>query len=67
MEKFTELVFSNRFFEIPALDALSYIAAFLMIGAIIVSLGRRLMGTATQSEAVEFHEDSYPEEWRKAA
>ena len=40
MEKFTELVFSNRFFEIPALDALSYIAAFLMIGAIIVSLGR---------------------------
>ena len=67
MEKFTELVFSNRFFEIPALDALSYIAAFLMIGAIIVSLGRRLMGTATQSEAVEFHGDAYPDEWRKAA
>ena len=67
MEKFTELVFSNRFFEIPALDALSYIAAFLMIGAIIVSRGRRLTGTATQSEAEEFREDSYPEEWRKAA
>jgi hypothetical protein len=67
MERFTELVFGNRFFEIPALDALSYIAAFLMIGAIIVSLGRRLMGTATQPEAVEFGEASYPEEWRKAA
>jgi hypothetical protein len=67
MEKFTALVFGNRFFEIPALDALSYIAAFLMIGAIIVSLGRRLMGTATQSESVEFREDAYPDEWRKAA
>lgn len=72
MEKFIEKVFGNEFFQLPFLEALSYIAAVMLIGAIIVSLTRRVMGyssqppeTATYIERPVYKEDTW--EWRKAA
>lgn len=77
MEQFTEFLFGNRFFELPFLEAMSYIVAFLLIGAMIVGIIRRLMGIQSQVEATdyatEYHEETYPavepyqQEWRKAA
>jgi hypothetical protein len=72
MEDFIEMAFGNRFFELPFLEALSYIAALMLVGAVIVGLTRRLMGYSSEpSEAVTYTErPSYEEdtwEWRKAA
>jgi hypothetical protein len=36
MEEFIETVFDNRFFQLPFLEALSYVTAVLLVGAIIV-------------------------------
>ena len=41
MEAFIETVFDNRFFQLPFLEAFSYVVAFLLVGAIIVGLTRR--------------------------
>ena len=72
MEEFIETVFGNQFFQLPFLEALSYIAAALMVGAIIVGLTRRSLGTAsptpvatTYEERPAHGEDTW--EWRKAA
>jgi hypothetical protein len=74
MEETIELLFGNRFFQLPFLEAMSYIAAALLIGAIFVGLTRRLMGSSAQpvestvSRQPSFsqpYEESY--EWRKAA
>ncbi len=46
MEETIELLFGNRFFQLPFLEAMSYIAAALLIGAIFVGLTRRLMGSS---------------------
>ena len=35
MEEFIENVFGNQFFQLPFLEALSYVAAALMVGAIV--------------------------------
>ena len=48
MEETIELLFGNRFFQLPFLEAMSYIAAALLIGAIFVGLTRRLMGSSAQ-------------------
>jgi hypothetical protein len=75
MQEFTEVVFGNRFFQLPFMEALSYIAAVLSIGAIVVSLTRRALGMASQPYQATTHydfgeqpadkEDTW--EWRKAA
>ena len=41
MEEFIETVFDSRFFQLPFLEALSYVTAILLVGAIIVGLTRR--------------------------
>jgi hypothetical protein len=67
MENVMETLFGNTFFQLPFLEALSYIAAFLMVGAAIISLPKRLMGISSQP--TEAREEAYEEEWewRKAA
>ena len=73
MEDFIETVFDNRFFQLPFLEALSYIVAILLVGAIIVALTRRALGAVSQAsettspyvERPEYKEDTW--EWRKAA
>ena len=71
MERFTETVFGNQFFQLPFLEALSYIVGVLLIGAIIVSLTRRALSIGTPSvestyvERPAYEEDTW--EWRKAA
>ena len=74
MNQFIETVFGNQFFQLPFLEALSYIFAGLLIGAIVVSLTRRALGMSAQrSEAAPSYskrpvygeEDTW--EWRKAA
>jgi hypothetical protein len=67
MEKFIETVFDNRFFQMPFLEALSYVAAVLLVGAIIVSLTRRALGIAWTPPVATTHEErpSYEEEWRE--
>ena len=72
MEEFIENVFGNQFFQLPFLEALSYIAAALMVGAIVVGLTRRALGTVSQSAypTPSFAEPQSSEEeweWRKAA
>jgi hypothetical protein len=73
MEAFMESVFGNRFFELPFLEALSYIAVVLMIGAIVVGITRRIMGYSSQpAQASAYGERQYRaeeelSEWRKAA
>jgi hypothetical protein len=76
MQEFTELVFGNRFFQLPFLEALSYVAAVLLIGAIIVSLTRRALRVSSQPSGEMPHyefgkQPAYREEdtweWRKAA
>lgn len=73
MQKFTEFLFGNRFFELPFLDAMAYAVAFLLIGAMVVGLIRHFLGTSTPIEATEYREETYPivepyqQEWRKAA
>lgn len=67
MEEFIETVFDNRFFQMPFLEALSYVAAVLLVGAIIVSLTRRALGIASPPPVATRHEErpSYEEEWRE--
>jgi hypothetical protein len=73
MQDFVDMVFDNQFFQLPFLEALSYVAAVLLVGAIIVGLTRRALGMASQpSEPTissvkrpAYEEDSW--EWRKAA
>ena len=71
MEEFIEMAFGNRFFELPFLEALSYIAAGLLVGAIIVSLTRRALNLGTPSTETTYAEQSSDREdtweWRKAA
>jgi hypothetical protein len=76
MQAFMEMVFGNRFFELPFLEALSYIAAILLIGAIVVALTQRVFGMASRpSEPIPQYRSGkqtpYSEEdtweWRKAA
>ncbi len=71
MEDFVETVFGNQFFQLPFLEALSYIVAVLLVGAIIVSLTRRALGIASPPAVTTSYkeEPSYEEEWewRKAA
>ena len=74
MEETIELLFGNRFFQLPFLEAMSYIAATLLIGAIFVGLTRRLMGFSAQPvESTVYRQPSYSQpyeesyEWRKAA
>ena len=74
MEETIELLFGNRFFQLPFLEAMSYIAAALLIGAIFVGLTRRLMGSSAQPvESTAYRQPSYSQpyeesyEWRKAA
>lgn len=74
MQEFIETVFGNQFFQLPFLEALSYVFALLLLGAIVVGLTRRALGIipqpseATPSSAkrpVYGEEDTW--EWRKAA
>jgi hypothetical protein len=71
MEEFIEMVFGNRFFELPFLEALAYIVAVLLVGAIIVGLTRRALNLGapstetTYAEQPSDREDTW--EWRKAA
>jgi hypothetical protein len=71
MEEFIENVFGNQFFQLPFLEALSYVAAALMVGAIVVGLTRRALGIVSQSAPTpSFAEPQSSEEeweWRKAA
>jgi branched-subunit amino acid ABC-type transport system permease component len=71
MQEFIETVFGNQFFQLPFLEALSYIVAVLLVGAIIVSLTRRALGMAAQpSHASPKYAEQPPYEeweWRKAA
>ena len=68
MEEFIETVFGSQFFQLPFLEALSYIAAGLLIGAIVVSLTRRALGVTSQpSPATPDYAErtSYEEDWRE--
>ena len=72
MEEFIETVFDNRFFQLPFLEALSYVTAVLLVGAIIVGLTRRALSIASPPPVATTYKDrtSYEEdwrEWRKAA
>lgn len=73
MENFIETVFDNQFFQLPFLEALSYIVAVLLVGAIIVGLTRRALGTASPTSVATTYNERpvYAEEdtweWRKAA
>ncbi len=67
MEEFIETVFDNRFFQLPFLEALSYVTAVLLVGAIIVGLTRRALGIASPPPVATMDEErpAYEEEWRE--
>lgn len=74
MQEFIETVFDNPFFQLPFLEALSYVFAALLIGAIVVGLTRRALGVTAQpteetpsyaQHPTSGEEDTW--EWRKAA
>jgi hypothetical protein len=73
MQDVVDMVFDNQFFQLPFLEALSYVAAVLLVGAIIVGLTRRALGMVSPpsepaTSAVKrpgYEKDSW--EWRKAA
>ena len=72
MRNVIDMLFDNQFFQLPFLEALSYIAAALMVGAIIVGLTRRALGTASPSPVATTYEEQPAHgedtwEWRKAA
>jgi hypothetical protein len=76
MQEFIEVVFGNRFFQLPFLEALSYVAAILLIGAIVVALTRRALAIASQpsQKTPQYGYGKQPSsqekdtwEWRKAA
>ncbi|HKT33249.1 MAG TPA: hypothetical protein VJR03_00365 [Nitrospira sp.] len=72
MKEFIETVFGNQFFQLPFLEAMSYIFVVLLVGAIIVGLTRRALGVrpasrfeTTYDQRPAYEEDTW--EWRKAA
>jgi len=73
MEQFIQNVLDNRFFQLPFLEALSYVVAVLLVGAIIVGLTRRALSVASAPSVTTPYEErpSYDEEewreWKKAA
>jgi hypothetical protein len=72
MEEFIQTVFDNRFFQLPFLEALSYVVAVLLVGAIIVGLTRRALGIASEQTVARRYSEQPPheedwKEWRKAA
>ena len=69
MEQVMEMFFGNEFFQLPMLEAMSYIAALLMAGAVIVGLSRRLMVSVSQPSQAIDTEEPFGGEWesRKAA
>ena len=66
MEAFIETVFDNRFFQLPFLEAFSYVVAFLLVGAIIVGLTRRALGIASPPPVAPTRDErlSHEDEWR---
>jgi hypothetical protein len=71
MEETVEFLFGNSFFQLPFLEALSYVAVILLTGALIIGVTKRMMGISRQpSEATTYGEEPSREEWqewRKAA
>jgi hypothetical protein len=67
MEAFIETVFDNRFFQLPFLEAFSYVVAFLLVGAIIVGLTRRALGIASPPPAATTREEREQSEGEKGA
>ena len=67
MSEVMEMIFGNEFFQLPMLEALSYIAALLMVGAAIVGVSRRTLGMASPSSDVISVEEPFGGEWREAA
>ncbi len=72
MQEFIETVFGNYFFQLPFLEALSYIVAVLLVGAIIVSLTRGALRVTSQPSEPTSHvkrpaHEEDTREWRKAA
>jgi len=67
MEEFIETIFDNRFFQLPFLEALSYVTAVLLVGAIVIGLTRRALGIASPPPVARTYEErpSYEEEWRE--
>ncbi|BCA56487.1 hypothetical protein W02_36270 [Nitrospira sp. KM1] len=58
MEHVMEFLFANKFFELPILEALSYIVAVLTIGAGIMALFSTLTGeTGSKPATVQYHEE----------
>ena len=49
------------------LEALSYIAGLLMVGAAIIGVSRRALGMASPSSDVISVEEPFGGEWREAA
>lgn len=69
MQEVMEMLFGNEFFQLPMLEALSYIAGLLMVGAAIVGVSKRALGIAVPSTDVISAEEPFGGEWewRKAA
>jgi len=67
MQEVMEMIFGNEFFQLPMLEALSYIAALLMVGAAIVGVSRRALRIAAPSSDVISAEEPFGGEWREAA
>jgi len=67
MQEVMEMIFGNEFFQLPMLEALSYIAALLMVGAAIVGVSRRALSMASPSSDVISAEEPFGGEWREAA
>ena len=67
MSEVMEMIFGNEFFQLPMLEALSYIAALLMVGATIVGVSRRALGMVSPSSDVISVEEPFGGEWREAA
>ena len=59
--EYLDRFFSNSFFQLPVLEALSYLLAGLGFAAGIVSLVERVWPTTASKRQPEF------EQWRKAA
>ena len=67
MEHVMEMFFGNEFFQLPMLEALSYIAGLLMIGAAIVGISRRALGIASPPSDMIGAEEPFGGEWKEAA
>ena len=67
MEHVMEILLGNEFFQLPMLEALSYIAGLLMVGAAIIGVSRRALGMASPPSDVISVEEPFWGEWREAA